>query len=150
MILHILTCKITTDFGTISGEVLPHSCKILQSPSQKFMQDLSGMISPDIVPKSVVILHTKCCKIIEVFNPRSCSCDLTGIIMRDLSRLFRHDLTRYSSKICSDFARSWILLFQDLASIFSWELIRKSSNLLRHQICCVFNGCAQRSLSLQI
>ena len=40
-----------TDFGTISGEVLPDkSCKILQSLSQKVMQDLSGM---DI--KSVVI-----------------------------------------------------------------------------------------------
>ena len=54
------------------------------------------MISPDIVPKS--------CKIIEVFNPRSCLCDLTGIILRDLSRLFRHALSRYSSKICSDLA----------------------------------------------
>ena len=70
MILHSLTDK---------------SCKILQSPSQKVMQDLSGMISPDIVPKSVVILHTKSCKIIEVFNPRSCLCDLAGIILRDLS-----------------------------------------------------------------
>ena len=89
MILHILTDK---------------SGKILQSPSQKVMQDFSGMISPDIVPKSVVILHTKCCKIIEVFNPRSCLCDLTGITMRDLSRLFRHDLSRYSSKTCSDLA----------------------------------------------
>ena len=87
-----------TDFGTLSGKVLPDkSCKILQSPSQKVMQDLSGMISPYIV------LHTKSCKIIEVFNPRSCLCDLTGIITRDLSRLFRHDLSRYSSKICSDF-----------------------------------------------
>ena len=89
MTLHILTDK---------------SCKILQGPSQKVMQDLSGMISPDIVPKSVVILHTKSCKIIEVFNPRSCLCDLTGIIMRDLSRLFRHDLSGYSSKIHSDLA----------------------------------------------
>ena len=89
MILHSITDK---------------SCKILQSPSQKVMQDLSGMISPDIVPKSVVILHTKSCKIIEVFNPRSCLCDLTGIILRDLSRLFRHDLSGYSSKICSDLA----------------------------------------------
>ena len=68
------------------------------------MQDLSGMISPDIVPKSVVILHTKSCKIIEVFNPRSCLCDLTGIILRDLSRLFRHDLSGYSSKIHCDLA----------------------------------------------
>ena len=89
MILHSITDK---------------SCKILQSPSQKVMQDLSGMISPDIVPKSVVILHTKSCKIIEVFNPRSCLCDLTGIILRDLSRLFRHDLSGYSSKICRDLA----------------------------------------------
>ena len=80
------------------------ACKILQSPSQKVMQDLSGMISPDIVPKSVVILHTKSCKIIEVFNPRSCLCDLTGIILRDLSRLFRHDLSGYSSKIHCDLA----------------------------------------------
>ena len=105
MILHILTCKITTDFSAISGEVLPDkSCKILQSPSQKVMKDLSGMISQDMVPKSVVILHTESCKIIEVFNPRSCLCDITGIIRRDLSRLFRHDLSRYSSKICSDLA----------------------------------------------
>ena len=89
MTLHILTDK---------------SCKILQSPSQKVMQDLSGMISPDIVPKSVVILHKKYCKIIEVFNPRSCLCDLTGKNMRDLSRLFRHDLPGYSSKIHSDLA----------------------------------------------
>ena len=89
MILHSLTDK---------------SCKILQSPPQKVMQDLSGMISPDIVPKSVVILHTKSCKIIEVFNPRSCLCDLTGIILRDLSRLFRHDLSGYSSKIHCDLA----------------------------------------------
>ena len=89
MTLHILTDK---------------SCKILQGPSQKVMQDLSGMISPDIVPKSVVILHTKSCKIIEVFNPRSCLCDLTGIIMRYLSRLIRHDLSGYSSKIHSDLA----------------------------------------------
>ena len=107
MILHSLTDK---------------SCKILQSPSQKVMQDLSGMISPDIVPKSVVILHTKSCKIIEVFNPRSyCLCDLTGIILTHLSRLFRHDLSGYSSKIHCDLARSWILLLQDLARIFSWE-----------------------------
>ena len=85
-----------TDFGTISGEVLPDkSCTILQGPSQKVMQDLSGMISPDIVPKLLVILHTKSCKIKEVFNPRSCLCDFTGIIMRDLSRLLRHDLYRY-------------------------------------------------------
>ena len=48
------------DFGTISGEVLPDtSCNILQSPSQKVMQDLSGMVSPDIVPKSVMILHAR-------------------------------------------------------------------------------------------
>ena len=93
-----------TDFGTISGEVLPDkSCTILQGPSQKVMQNLSGMISPDIV-QLLVILHTKSCKIIEVFNPRSCLCDFTGIIMRDLSRLFRHDLYRYSLKICSDLA----------------------------------------------
>ena len=55
------------DFGTISGEVLPDkSCNILQSPSQNVMQDLSGMVSPDTVPKSVVILHTKSCKNIEI------------------------------------------------------------------------------------
>ena len=120
MILHSLTDK---------------SCKILQSPSQNVMQDLSGMISPDIVPKSVVILHTKSCKIIEVFNPRSCFPDITGIIMRDLSRLFRHDLTRYSSIICSDLActilhHAWQILkdllwwtLQNLARIFSWEVI---------------------------
>ena len=35
-----------------------------------------------------------------VNSTRSC---LT-IILRDLSRLFRHDLSRYSSKICSDLA----------------------------------------------
>ena len=42
MILHILTDK----FG-----------KILQSPSQKVMQDLLGMISPDIVPICSDLAH---------------------------------------------------------------------------------------------
>ena len=49
-----------TYFGTISGEVLPDkSCKILQGPSQKVMQDLSGMISPGIVTKIVSDLAHK-------------------------------------------------------------------------------------------
>ena len=52
--------------------------------------------------------------------------------MRDLSRLFRHDLTRYSSKVCSDLA-SWILLFQDLAKkVFGllWALLHH----LQHKV----------------
>ena len=116
MILHILTLKDHTDFGTISGEVFPdNSCKILQSPSQKFVQDFSGMISPDIVPKSVMILHTKSCKSIEVFNPRSCLCDVCKIFQdhgsscfKILQEFFLGIICRFSLYIivCIDYSQS--------------------------------------------
>ena len=131
MILHSLTDK---------------SCKILQSPSQKVMQDLSGMISPDIVPKSVVILHTKSCKIIEVFNPRSCLCDLTGIILRDLSRLFRHDLSGYSSKIHCDLACK---ILQDHGS-YCFKILQEFflGSLVCSLLCCSDKVCPAHLPSL--
>ena len=61
MILHILTDK---------------SGKILQSPSRA--RFVTGMISPDIVPKSEVILHRKSCKIIEVLIQ-----DLVHVILQE-------------------------------------------------------------------
>ena len=131
MILHSLTDK---------------SCKILQSPSQKVMKDLSGMISPDIVPKSVVILHTKSSKIIEVFNPRSCLCDLTGIILRGLSRLFRHDLSGYSSKIHCDLACK---ILQDHGS-YCFKILQEFFLGLSRLVAASFSSLALLSLQFSI
>ena len=79
----------------ISGEILPDkSCKILLVPSQKFMQDLSDMISQDIVPNSVAILHARPCKIIVSIISRSCKKFFLGkqkqFARKDLGSLGNH------------------------------------------------------------
>ena len=73
MILQDFVCKITTDFGTISGEIMPDkSCMTFCDGLCKILQDLSGKTLPDIVPKSVVILHVRMCKIMEEISCTIC------------------------------------------------------------------------------
>ena len=63
MTLQDFVCKITTDFGTISGEIMPDkSCMTSCDGLCKILQDLSVKTSPDI---AVVILHVVTCKIME-------------------------------------------------------------------------------------
>ena len=61
MILQDFVCKITTDFGTISGEIMPDkSCKNFYDGLCKILQDLSGKISPDMGYSSKICCDLAC------------------------------------------------------------------------------------------
>ena len=55
------------------------------------------MISPDIVPKSVVILHARSCKIMDLIVSRSCENFFLGVSHEDFNQ--QQSLTNFLTEV---------------------------------------------------
>ena len=84
MILQDFVCKITTDFGTISGELMPDkSCMMFCDGLCKILQDLTRTVIAlsihksetscnDLKRRDFKIWFTRLLQILELYQARSC------------------------------------------------------------------------------